>query len=157
LSVGVPSRHVTATCADDEPAGCSKLEVVGPGTTFGPIVRGTDSAAQVTLSTVTVEVDGSARLHEVTSVPGVVYDFDGTRVLYASADLHSIYLRTIGSTPDTLITSSATETYRPTSPCSGPRRPRSPASQRRTSRRSARSSRGSPGRPRGNVSPSSDA
>ncbi len=99
------SVAVSATCADDNPAGCSQITLYendgtvlasGTGTLATTIslasydgqavklvLYGTDSAGQRVIGpSRTVYVEGSQRLVPIEVVAGGLYDFDDTRVLY---------------------------------------------------------------------------
>jgi hypothetical protein len=104
LTVARPSLSLSATCADDDPAGCASLNVKinqGPPITQGKSVLSStidlsahegqsipieftvaDSAGQETVVVRTVFVESSARLTIRAEVTGPILDARGSRVLF---------------------------------------------------------------------------
>lgn len=102
-TVGMPDVWVTATCIDDDPAGCVSLEVRPCGGTvvtvtssidesvtlgcdgrFGILeFQATDSADHVVTDQRFVAYDSSPYLVEVLTVDGFILDVDEERVLYS--------------------------------------------------------------------------
>ncbi|MGH7718180.1 MAG: hypothetical protein ACREON_04970, partial [Gemmatimonadaceae bacterium] len=110
-TVARPTLRIVASCADDDPAGCSRLRALVTGhvepdhydvlvtatseinqeVSLAPfdgralwiVIEGRDSAGQVVYDSTHVIAERSASLVEVTTVPGFrILDSDGTRVLY---------------------------------------------------------------------------
>jgi hypothetical protein len=128
-AVATPHLVLKATCVDDDPAGCSRIEArVGPlsdndillasgrdsldtvidlspydGRELSVVVIAYDSAQQAASVSQKVFVEGSLHLRRVAEVPGEVIDADVTRVLYRHAASGALTIRQRDSGIDTTI------------------------------------------------------
>jgi hypothetical protein len=122
-SVARPQLRITATCTDDDGAGCVSLtvtddstdEILASGTssidedvTIGGgaltlIFTGTDSAGQVVRKKRFVYSEWSQRLDEFHSVGGRIVDVNADRILWLAANGKSLSIRDISAGTDTHI------------------------------------------------------
>ena len=128
-SVARPSIRFTATCEDDDPAGCTSLQVQLPqffeppivfasgtssidqtislaaydGSTLGLQVIGRDSAQQPGHQTRTIHVESSVKLQEVGSVAGRIIDVNLERILYRDPVTQTFVIRNRTGGEETVI------------------------------------------------------
>jgi hypothetical protein len=104
-TVARPLIRLTASCVDDNPAGCQSLTVLiddgqvviasgqssidqevsldaFEGKTITLVFRSLDTINQTAEEKRIVHVDSSARLRDLNDVTGMIYDADATRILY---------------------------------------------------------------------------
>lgn len=122
-----PNIAISATCSDDDPAGCTSLKAEVEGTVVAAAsasvsgtyslaawqgrsvvltITATDSRGRTVTSKRTVAVTGGTpRIFpgatEVATVPGRVVDYDGSRVLFATPTNTGATIRTLSSMSDT--------------------------------------------------------
>jgi len=127
-SVARPLIHVTVSCSDDDPAGCTDLFVdVSAGLSFSPMVhaqssidqdipldayegqettiqiRGIDSAGQTTSVVRYIFVDSSNRIVDVADVGGWITDAQSDRILFLDTDSGPLKVRDRMGGTDTTI------------------------------------------------------
>jgi hypothetical protein len=117
FSVARPTLQVSATCMDDDPAGCAFMEARGGGgvvvLTGTSQLEGTvsqaayngslvafsisarDSRGQVTTQVLNIFVEGSTSLTELATLPGQVFDLQGQRALYSRRGVNQLPLTSI--------------------------------------------------------------
>ncbi len=124
-TVARPLIRITASCSDDDAAGCSSIRVrpgandavtlasgvssidqdvsldAFEGQTLALVFVATDSAQQVTTALRFVHVDSSARLHEFQEVTGRIVDAQPDRILFLDQSGTFLKIRDIATAADT--------------------------------------------------------
>ena len=129
-----PSVRISASCSDDDPAGCTSVSAYANGSLLATVAGGvmdktfslngqdgdavtirvdvTDSRNQTVSTSRTVHVETLAGFSEVATVPGDIFDFSPDRILYVDSNsgVASLKIRSVSSGSDTLVARDSLQT-----------------------------------------------